>query len=135
MVLKCTQCGDIAKARGLCAKHYMAWRHGADYDAPLLAREQRYPAKQCLVEGCPDPARTGGLCVLHYTRKLRGQPLDRPSKVGERRPGAKLTVVKVKAIRRKHSEGVSMASLARSYRVSETAIDRLVKRKTWKHVA
>jgi hypothetical protein len=54
-VEKCTQ---RERAKGLCRKHYMAWRRGAE-----VGPAHRY--KICSKEACRKPRTHGGLCDEH----------------------------------------------------------------------
>jgi hypothetical protein len=47
---------------------------------------------------------------------------------------AKLNEEKVRDMRRRYSMGVSIASMAREYGVSEPSVDAVVKMRSWKHV-
>jgi hypothetical protein len=53
---------------------------------------------------------------------------------GERQHLAKIKEHQVPDIRRMHSEGVSNTEIAAIYKVYRTTIERIIKRKTWKHV-
>jgi len=54
---------------------------------------------------------------------------------GEQNGQSKLTAKKVRAIRCKYSDGdINMGALAQEYGVHETAIQRIVRHKTWAHV-
>lgn len=53
---------------------------------------------------------------------------------GDRCPSAKLTEAKVKEIRRRRSDGESLASLAREYGVSETGLSSAATGRTWAHI-
>lgn len=59
----------------------------------------------------------------------------RPNAQGELHHQAKLTTDQVREIRRLRSEGMSSRKLARQYGVTKGAIDGVVKRRTWKHLA
>lgn len=57
-----------------------------------------------------------------------------PHERGEARYCAKLTEGDVRAIRERAAIGVVTRELARDYGVSHVAIQKVVVRKTWKHV-
>ena len=52
------KCAQPVRAKGLCRKHFMAWRRGAD-----VGVAHRY--KVCSKEGCRKPRMYGGLCDEH----------------------------------------------------------------------
>ena len=52
-----------------------------------------------------------------------------------RRVPQKLTEAQVVAIRQMNQDGMTMYRLAKFYGVNFTTIERIVKRRTWKHVA
>jgi hypothetical protein len=51
------KCKQPVRAKGLCRKHYIAWRRGEAGD------HHRY--KVCSKEGCRKPRTKGGLCDEH----------------------------------------------------------------------
>lgn len=54
---------------------------------------------------------------------------------GEKISHAKLTVVKVKAIRAKYNSGeYSQRALAKFYNITQPTINALINKKTWKHI-
>lgn len=53
---------------------------------------------------------------------------------GEDQGSAKLTENDIREIRTKRAAGTKRRQLAKDYRVDETTIDNIVKRKSWKHV-
>lgn len=53
---------------------------------------------------------------------------------GSRMPSAKLTETTVRAARRRRDAGETLASIARSYGVSEAAVSFACSRRTWRHV-
>ena len=53
---------------------------------------------------------------------------------GERHRSAKLTSDNILQIRARYTNGESQTSLAKEFRVSQTAIGHIVNRKTWKHL-
>lgn len=60
--MKCSECDEPKKARGLCVKHYRLWWTAQD----------RGP---CTQKGCSRNVLTGGLCDMHYSRVRRhGSP-------------------------------------------------------------
>jgi hypothetical protein len=54
---------------------------------------------------------------------------------GELAGPSKLTTQQVISIRRERSEGTSVQNLAVKYAVCKTAIKKILKRRTWRHVA
>ncbi len=52
------KCNQPIRAKGLCRKHFHAWRRGAD-----VGVASRY--KVCSKEGCRKPREYGGLCAEH----------------------------------------------------------------------
>ncbi|HEX4405291.1 MAG TPA: hypothetical protein VH560_10715 [Polyangia bacterium] len=52
------KCNQPERAKGLCRKHYMAWRRGGD-----VGVAGRY--KICSKEACRKPRTHGGLCDEH----------------------------------------------------------------------
>jgi hypothetical protein len=52
------KCAQPVRAKGLCRKHFMAWRRGGDVGVAL-----RY--KVCSKEGCRKKRVHGGLCEEH----------------------------------------------------------------------
>ena len=57
------------------------------------------------------------------------------SQPGSNNPAAKLTEKDIPEIRRLHEMGIGSSDISRNYGVSPDAIDLVVKRKTWRHVA
>ena len=51
------KCKQPIRAKGLCRKHYLAWRRGE------YGKKQRYNV--CFKEGCRKPATVGGACEEH----------------------------------------------------------------------
>jgi hypothetical protein len=51
------KCKQPMRAKGLCRKHYLAWRRGD------MGKKQRY--KTCSKEGCRKPAQFAGRCEEH----------------------------------------------------------------------
>ena len=61
---------------------------------------------------------------------------DGTAAVGDKQPHAKLTDELVREVRHRHStECVSLAELARQYKVSPSTISRVVRRQGWRHVS
>jgi hypothetical protein len=54
--------------------------------------------------------------------------------IGEKHPMSKLSRVDVIEIRRLYLEGMTQAALGKQFGVSESAIQRITKRKNWKHL-
>jgi hypothetical protein len=52
------KCAQPIRAKGLCRKHFMAWRRGGDVGVAA-----RY--KVCSKEGCRKAREYGGLCAEH----------------------------------------------------------------------
>ena len=62
------ECGRKTKARGLCGKHYQAWRTANG----LVGPAQRVG---CSIDGCTSLVRAKGLCGAHYRRvQSHGDP-------------------------------------------------------------
>lgn len=53
---------------------------------------------------------------------------------GESHGRAKLTRNDIKAVRAKHSDGATIASIARQYAMAESTIGDIVKKRRWKHI-
>lgn len=51
------KCKQPIRAKGLCRKHYLAWRRAE------FGKKHRY--NTCSKEGCRKPALAGGLCEEH----------------------------------------------------------------------
>jgi Mor family transcriptional regulator len=68
------------------------------------------------------------ICTGRTWKHLPGANPNKPT------PQTKLTANKVIDIRIKHTSGVSYAVLAKEYGVHNTAIAKICKRKTWKHI-
>jgi hypothetical protein len=83
-----------------------------------------------------------GVPLNCITASLRGKswghldlpPLSRPLR-GEMSPNAKLTEADVQRIRALYAAGVSRRALADSFAVARGTIQRVVERRTWRHVA
>ena len=68
------RCGQPARARGWCNKHYLRWKAHGD---PLVTLTNKRPLSSpiCTYEDCPKPARTRDLCDTHYYRlRKHGDP-------------------------------------------------------------
>ena len=70
-------CDRLARAKGLCDRHYQQARHASDLDGARVDRSEEGLLAQitwepgsvvCGVEGCTRPARSRHLCGRHYTR-------------------------------------------------------------------
>jgi hypothetical protein len=62
-------CGNRVEACGLCREHYVQWRRGAPYPAPLI-RTPKDKYQVCTVEGRAAPHRAkgrGAVGVTHAT--------------------------------------------------------------------
>lgn len=60
-------CGDEAKKRGFCKRHYGQW-----YRREVVAKETR----RCSIDGCDRPFAAKGLCQWHHRKmRLHGDPL------------------------------------------------------------
>lgn len=66
----------------------------------------------------------------HTKRKWKTSAMS----VGDRNPNVKLTNKKVMRIREFASVGISIKELASTFNVGATAISRIIKRQSWKHV-
>lgn len=73
-------CGNLAKTRGWCGKHYQRWCNRGSLDDPPVR------PKQCALDGCERPVHGHGLCAAHWNRKHRyGDPLGTKARpVGRR---------------------------------------------------
>jgi hypothetical protein len=132
--MSCSVCGrDPVEARGLCHAHYLRWRNGAAYPAPLT-RTPKNKYQHCTIKGCRDAHYAKGLCSRHYKRRWAGIPLNGSAILGEAHPNAKLTADTVQRIRTLHGQGVRYARLAEMFGVSHDAVRDVVRRRTWKHV-
>jgi hypothetical protein len=121
------------EARGLCHAHYLRWRNGAAYPAPLI-RTPKNKYQHCTVDGCGEAHYAKGLCSRHYQRVWAGIPLQGKTMIGEAHPNAKLTADIVRRIRTLRSQGVGYRRLAAMFGVSDDAVRDVVRRRTWKHV-
>jgi hypothetical protein len=127
-------CGrQPVEARGLCHAHYLRWRSGAAYPAPLI-RTPKNKYRHCTVNGCAQAHYAKGLCSRHYKRVWAGIPVQGKTIVGEAHPNAKLTADTVRQVRALHSQGVSYRRLAAMVGVSHDAVRDAVRRRTWKHM-
>lgn len=79
------------------------------------------------------PIRDCRACILESRRK-RYVPKPELRARGERCKSARLTESAVRAIRRLHIEGVTVAALACTYGVTKEAIYAVLNRRTWAHV-
>ena len=132
--MSCSVCGrERVEARGLCHAHYLRWRNGAAYPAPLT-RTPKNKYQHCTVDGCRDAHYAKGLCSRHYKRRWAGIPLGGTTIAGEAHPNAKLTADTVRRIRTLHSQGVRYARLAEMFSVSHDAVRDVVRRRTWRHL-
>lgn len=95
------------------------------------------PSGQHVLHTCDNPA-----CVNWRDHLILGTPLDnvidkvqkgRQSR-GETAGPAKLTVAQVRNIRAQHASGRSQRSLAREFGVDSMLVNRIVRRKLWRHV-
>lgn len=79
-------CDNTVEARGLCRRHYIAWRR---YGNPLGVRKGDGPVevkrllvdnrdKTCDMPNCNSPSYSKGLCKLHYSRLSNNRPLVFP---------------------------------------------------------
>jgi hypothetical protein len=76
-------------------------------------------------------------CVRHLATRLSTENLVEGAEVsryGEKHPNAKLTDQKVRKIRAASAAGKTRDELARTFKVSQTAINNVVTRRAWKHV-
>lgn len=62
-------CDAQTHSRGMCGKHYQAWRrHG---DPTVKAHAPTGAGTVCDVDGCEKIVKARGYCIVHYTRWLR----------------------------------------------------------------
>jgi hypothetical protein len=104
----------------------------------------------CKVMGCDRPAAARGWCFGHYHRWARtgevGGPLRTRSATqkplgsgrtgvrGERNVRAKLTAADVLEIRECYASGITQASLAKVFGVSQPHVSDIVNGKVWRHL-
>lgn len=66
------ECGNPARRRGWCGKHYARWRRHGDTSVVLphsgRVRPLRKPRNPCSVDGCDREAEARGYCSLHWKR-------------------------------------------------------------------
>lgn len=75
MICKVADCSDIAKAQGLCSKHYQRYKKYGDPEFTLITPKGLQAGLQCLITHCKAPAKYKGLCKKHYKRQWRhGDP-------------------------------------------------------------
>lgn len=130
----CSVCGhQPVEARGLCHAHYLKWRRGALYRAPLT-RTPKGKYHACTVDGCGEAHYAKGLCRLHYQRQWAGIPLEGSTIRGEAHGKSKLTEDAVRQIRMLHTQGWSYARLGKMFGVSHDAVRDSVRGRTWKHI-
>ena len=125
----CTQAGcDVVRteARGLCKKHYEAWRR----KHPDQTREYGTPG--CVECGGRHVA--GGLCAKHYAQLRRGQFGQPPGNQGVRHHSAKLNPNVIREIRDLREKGGSLNEISARYGVSQASVSRIVNRQSWAHV-
>lgn len=72
--------------------------------------------------------------VTHEENVRHAASLGNIRNDGERNPRAKLTEDDVRAIRRAAADGVSQYVLARQYGVGQSAVSRIVLRKSWRNI-
>jgi hypothetical protein len=69
-------CDALARKRGLCDRHYTAWRDGY-IEHPVEGKwkliQPKYNGAKCCVPGCGLDAGYRGLCKKHYQAWLRGK--------------------------------------------------------------
>ena len=73
--MECSEvdCKGPAVARGLCNKHYKAWRRLGAPGGPTPRPRDSSP---CAETGCGSPARIRGFCGKHYKKAVRSGELD-----------------------------------------------------------
>lgn len=69
-------CGQPIKARGLCAKHYLAEYRQRKANGQIPAKQRlvytiRLDKNRCAVVDCYDQTRAKGLCTKHYFQERR----------------------------------------------------------------
>ncbi len=130
----CSVCGcEPVEARGLCHAHYLQWRGGASFDAPLI-RTPKGKYRECKLAGCGKDHYAKGLCRLHYQRQWAGVPLEGSKIRGETHGKSKLTEDAVRRIRELHSQGWTFVRLSTLFDVSDDAVRDCVKGRTWRHI-
>jgi len=83
----CAVCARHATTRGLCPRHYQAWRRAANADHDITmpewitdqlgnsgknrASSTKGPGQLCRIKGCVGPVWSRGLCRRHYLRRRR----------------------------------------------------------------
>ena len=72
------ECESPALSRGLCNKHYKAWRRRGSPVEPALS--ERAPAV-CALAGCELRATVRGHCGKHYKMRVRNGELDTAGEV------------------------------------------------------
>jgi hypothetical protein len=126
-------CRKRVEARGLCHAHYLQWRSGVPYHAPLK-RTPKGKYQACTVDGRAAAHYAKGLCSRHYKRQWAGIPLEGSTILGEAHANSKLTADTVRQIRMLHMQGWSYVRLGKMFGVSDDAVRDSVRRRTWKHV-
>jgi hypothetical protein len=117
----------------------LLWRNGKHVRAHRVSYEHfvgpipegLHVCHRCDVPCCVNPDH---LFLGTHCDNMRDMASKARASHGERRPGARLTADDVLNIRRSAAAGVSQASLARKYCVSEVSVSRIVRRKAWRHV-
>jgi hypothetical protein len=94
--------------------------------------EANYPPGDITYRQCVNPAHLYLGTLLDNTADLRAS--GRGSR-GERRPNHKVTEAQVRMLRERHTQGVSLAALARELGLNPTTVRTIAYRFTWKHVA
>lgn len=68
-------CGELAKMRGWCTRHYEIWRRHGDAAHPVQRRTKR-SSDTCSIAQCDKPVEARGWCSAHWARwKRHGDPL------------------------------------------------------------
>ena len=115
----CTQedCGGPVLARGLCNKHYKAWRRSG---APEGRFVQVRDAQPCTEPSCDSAARIRGYCGKHYKRAVRSGEID---------TGAEVVLCRVEQCdRRVSARGLCHGHYIRWSRTGDVAPERPLQR-------
>lgn len=126
--------GGLTIAGGTCAAHVIAY---------ILANGDKPSRGYDVMHTCDNPPCINPEHLVRGTRSDNMKDCSRKGRSkayrgglpGERNGQAKLTEAAVVAIRRRAATGEYHRVIAADYNVSDAAVDLVVSRKTWKHVA